>query len=307
MQESDVILEQLNRSYPLKFDDIVFQREGGCRSYVVFSGTERYFLKVVSPVFQDTVKQSLDILIYLAQHDLSVPPVLHCNNGLPYLESNESDESRLFVLFGYVDGREPEAGEGLEEIGSLVGRLHDAMGGYPGKLTERDKPFFIDRYLNILLQKKYPDSKLARFREYGDELWEKVKGLPRGYSHGDLHRGNLLRTLKGNDVLLDFDTSCWAYPSFDIATFCDETDYFQFDPEGYKRTTEALERFLRGYSKQRSLTDAELRSFPDWIAIRHYQLQATIIELFGLDCVDEAFLDGQLDWLMRWREQCGSC
>jgi len=42
----------------------------------------------------------------------------------------------------------------------------------------------------------------------------------------------------------------------------------------------------------RNLKERELRAFPDWIAIRLYQLQATIIELFGLDCVDEAFQDG---------------
>lgn len=31
------------------------------------------------------------------------------------------------------------------------------------------------------------------------------------------------------------------------------------------------------------------------IAIRHYQFQATILELNGLDCIGETFIDWQLD------------
>ena len=31
-----------------------------------------------------------------------------------------------------------------------------------------------------------------------------------------------------------------------------------------------------------------------WVAIRHFQLQATILEIYGVDCIDEGFIDGQL-------------
>jgi len=30
------------------------------------------------------------------------------------------------------------------------------------------------------------------------------------------------------------------------------------------------------------------------------------MEIFGPDCLTDAELDKQLDWLYRWREQCGS-
>ena len=32
-------------------------------------------------------------------------------------------------------------------------------------------------------------------------------------------------------------------------------------------------------------------------------LQATIIEIYGLDCVDEQFIDNQLNWLLKWKKQ----
>ena len=48
-----------------------------------------------------------------------------------------------------------------------------------------------------------------------------------------------------------------------------------------------------------------MRIFPDLIALYHFALQATIIEIFGMDCVDEEFFRRQLAWLYQWQEQCG--
>ncbi|HBC92711.1 MAG TPA: hypothetical protein DCZ10_07340 [Pelotomaculum sp.] len=54
---------------------------------------------------------------------------------------------------------------------------------------------------------------------------------------------------------------------------------------------------------QNYLSEAEKESFYDFIAIRHYQLQATIVEICGLDCIDKQFIDKQLSWLINWRKQ----
>jgi len=56
--------------------------------------------------------------------------------------------------------------------------------------------------------------------------------------------------------------------------------------------------------KYNKLSQAEADAFFDLIALYHFALQATIIEMCGIDCVDGAFLDNQLEWLYRWREQC---
>ncbi len=41
------------------------------------------------------------------------------------------------------------------------------------------------------------------------------------------------------------------------------------------------------------------------IGLYHFTMQMTIIEIFGIDCVDNEFLDRQLEWLYKWREQSG--
>ena len=58
---------------------------------------------------------------------------------------------------------------------------------------------------------------------------------------------------------------------------------------------------LRIYS---DLMPEEEAAFYDLIALYHFALQATIVEVFGMDCVDDEFFDCQLEWLYKWREQC---
>lgn len=293
-------LELLNQNYPIQFSKAEFLRDGGCISYCAVSGGEKYLFKIVKTAFLETAKQSADIMNYLLVHGFPVPRIIPTINGKPY----ELSAGTMFILFEFIEGREPDLGEKLEEIGEFTGWLHCVMKDYTGSLAVREKPFFMDRYLNLLCQKKYPERKLAEFIDYGDQLWKRIKDLPRGYCHGDLHRGNLLLTSSDQLCFLDFDTSCIAFPAFDIMVMCDATDYFTFKPEGYDTAEQIYERFLEGYTKYRTLTTAEQTAFYDFIALRHYQLQATIIEIYGLDCVDEAFVDRQLDWLRKWRELC---
>ena len=298
------ILEILRKQYTVDIDSVKFLREGGCVSYIASGYGRRYLLKIVKEAFIDTAKQSVDIMAYLDGHDFPVPRVIPAADGRLIINVNENGSERICILFSFIEGREPQLGERMEETGSLVGRLHQLMSRYEGRLTVHEKAFFIDRYIDILRRKAYPEEKLARYIEYGDALWEEVRDLPRGYCHGDLHRGNLLLTPQGELYLLDFDTSCRAFPAYDNMVICDATDYFRFDLNGFDRAARVYGEFLKGYERHHAVTVAERDAFHALIAIRHYQLQATILEMNGLDCVGEAFIDRQLDWLMRWREQC---
>lgn len=302
--EDKKILNALADSYNINFCTVELLHEGGCTSYCVLGENKKYFMKIIPPAFMDTVKQSLSILMYLEEKEFPSPHIILSKNGFPYIELDDSDGRIFVVLFDFIDGCELSEGEDIETIGELVGQLHSIMREYKGKLQEHGKEFFVDRYISILKKKNYNASKIEIFREYGDTLWERVKKLPRGFCHGDMHRGNLLRASSGKYYLLDFDTSCNAFPIYDIMIMCNSTNYFDFDEKGYQKSKSTYESFLKGYTKYCTLSDVELKAFYDLIAIYHYQLQATIIEIYGLDCIDEKFLDRQLDWLMRWRGQC---
>lgn len=176
------------------------------------------------------------------------------------------------------------------------------MSSYSSELTTHNKEFFVDRYIDILRKKHYPDEKLNEYIEIGNSLWNSVKDLPYGFCHGDLHRGNLLKAKDDKIYMLDLDTACFAPQLFDIAVMCDTTDYFNFDNKEFGHTTDNFNKFINEYSKYNQI-DFTINQFYNFIALRHFQLQATIVEIYGLDCIDEEFIDKQLDWIKQWRKQ----
>lgn len=113
-----------------------------------------------------------------------------------------------------------------------------------------------------------------------------------------------METADGKIYLLDFDTVCIAPRMFDVTVMCDMTDYFNLQVADIMTTRAVCKNFLAGYTHHINLTETEWASLNDWIVIRHFQLQATIVEIFGIDCIDNDFIDRQLQWNRSWEEQC---
>jgi Ser/Thr protein kinase RdoA (MazF antagonist) len=293
------ILNILNEKYPAHFDNIEQLRDGGSVSYIVFSGRNKYFLRATKSVFFDTAMQGADIQIYLQGKGFPVPPIVRTKIGSPYIKKDNS----IYILYEFIEGTETNIEQDAEIVGALVGKLHHIMKDYPGKLAVRDERFFIGRYVDILKNRQY--AKTEEFAVYGSALWDNIKDLPRGYCHGDMHSGNVLKTPTGKHYILDFDTFCEGVPMYDLALICDMTEYFEFKENNYERSNMVLSRFVPEYMKYHSISTAEIEAFHDLIAIQHFSTQATIMEMFGADCLSDVELDGQLDWLYRWRAQCG--
>lgn len=91
---------------------------------------------------------------------------------------------------------------------------------------------------------------------------------------------------------------------YDATLICDATEYFHYVEKNLFRSDQLLERFLPEYQRKSHLTEEEVRSFHGLIAMQHFSTQATIVELFGPDCLDDQSIDMQLEWLLRWRAQC---
>jgi len=292
------IISILNEYYPMRFDKYEELRDGGSTSYAVFSGDDKYFLRVVKPAFFDTAIKGADIQAFLHSKGFPVPLIICSKGEYPCVQS----ENRLFILCEFIEGIESDPEQDIEAIGALVGKLHRIMKDYPGELVKRDRHFYIGRYIEFLNERIY--RRANEFLAYGDELWKRIKDLPHGYAHGDIYCGNILKTPNDKLVLLDFDTSCEGFQMYDAALICDMTEYFKYDDNNYDKSNKTLTRFLPEYSKYSTLNQNEINAFHDLIAMQHFATQATIMEIFGNDCLSDKELDGQLDWLYKWREQC---
>ena len=293
------LLEILINQYEIEDPSLEFLREGGGHTYIV-NAEQKYILKVIGAAFSDTARQSVAVMRYLEERDFPVPKTVLTKDGEAIFETTVDGEEKLIVLMEFIDGDEPDMEKYASEIGALVGQFHQLMEECPVEPVLKGKDFFIGRYLEFLSQKNYP--MLSEYKELGERLWEKVGNLPQGNCHGDLHRGNLIQNTDGKIYLVDFDTVCRAPLMFDIMVMCDMTDYFNLKPEDVNITKDVYQNFLTGYEKYHKLSNEEKLSFYDWVAIRHFQLQATILEIHGIDCIDEKFIDYQLYWLNKWLE-----
>ena len=291
--------EILTEHYGIENCSLEFLREGGTHTYIV-NGETKYLLKVIGSAFSKTARQSVSIMRYLGENGFPVPEIILTKSGDAIFETEFDGEKKLIVLMSFVDGDEPELETCTAKVGELVGRFHQLMDKHSGELVIHGKEFFIGRYLDFLRKKNYPH--LAEYEELGERLWDKVKNIPQGNCHGDLHRGNLLQNADGKIYLVDFDTACKAPVMFDVMVMCDMTDYFNLKQEDIELTKVVYREFLSGYVGYHKLSREEILSFPYWVAIRHFQLQATILEIYGVDCIDEGFIDGQLYWLNKWQE-----
>ena len=278
-------------------------REGGGQTYLA-EGGEKLLVKVIGPAFAATARQSVSIMRFLEEWGFPVPQTVLTRSGEAMTELPTDDGNRLVTVQAFIEGDEPDLTKRAEDVGALVGRLHNLLAQFPGEVTEHGKSFFIGRYLDFLRRKGYP--RLGEYEELGERLWRRVEDQCPAVCHGDLHRGNLLEDGDGQIFVLDFDTVCRAPVLFDVSVMCDMTDYFHLREADIDTASAVYERFLAGYGGVRALDPAERRSFCDWVAIRHFQLQATILEIHGIDCVGERFLDAQLDWLDGWMRAAGT-
>ncbi len=294
-----ILKDILKLNYGMEAYSLEILREGGTHTYTV-TGKNKYLLKVIGSAFSDTARQSIAIMRYLEVNGFPVPKTILTKSGEAIFEADVHGEKNLIVLMEFIDGDEPELEKCSSEVGGIVGRFHQLMEEYQEEPVSKGKEFFVGRYLEFLRKKDYP--RIAEYEELGECLWDKVKNLPQGKCHGDLHRGNLLQNAGGRIFLVDFDTVCRAPLMFDVMVMCDMTDYFNLKQEDIALTKEVYQQFLSGYSEYHLLSREEILSFPYWVAIRHFQLQATILEIYGIDCIDEGFIDGQLYWLNKWQE-----
>jgi len=290
-------VSQIKLHYGINFKKINMIRDWIGQVYEVINGNKRYIIKVFRKEHTKQALQSVEVMTYLKDKTFPVPCIITTLNGNRYFVY----KNQIVVLYEYIVGECVDKASHLIPVGKQSGWMRKLMESYVGEVTNHGYSFFINRYLDIMKTKEY--SGIDKFAELGYHLWENVKNLPHGFIHGDLHIGNMFQN-KSGIVFFDFDACAIASPVYDIATTCDATDYFDLSADnfenGFIQTQINISEFLKGYEKYFNLSTEEEKAIYDFIAIRHFDIQATIIESQGLACVNEQFLDEQYLWLEKW-------
>lgn len=294
------LINILNATYQLGLSQIHLHREMIGHVYFAEAGTSRYVLKLYRPNNTSQALQSIEIIQYLNRQNYPVAPIIPAEDSRLHIDIAGPDGDCTGILFSYIQGKEPELETEITQIGEQTGELHKLMQEYTKPLIRRGKEFYIDRYIDILAQMNYSPERIKELSDYGSELWSRMEKLPNGFCHGDLHSGNIIQNQR-NYYLFDFDIASDSYSVIDVAALSNKTNFNRLEESAYADTIRMFERFYAGYSRKRSLSNAEIACIFDFIPIRHYELIATITECQGLNGLKQSFLDQQYVWLMQWR------
>ncbi|MFM9328565.1 phosphotransferase [Paenibacillus mesotrionivorans] len=295
------LIKHMNKTYALDIGQMELHRELIGQVYILQSGQQQYVLKLLPPHKTADALHALNILDFLFQQEYPVVSVVRTREQMSH--TLLPGDGRVAALFHYVEGADADGSLEAEAIGEQTARLHKLMERYPGTLLLRTKAEYIDDFISIMKQKDCEASAINDLVHYGNELWSRITLLPKSFCHGDLHTGNMIKQ-DGNYILLDFDDASGDYPSMDAAYLSDVTHFNQFHASLYDATMRQFERFYKGYSRVRILSDGECSAVSDWIAVRHYQITARIVGCQGLGSVSLRFFEEQHRWLMEWRELC---
>lgn len=267
--------------------------------HVYFINGNEYVFKLYRPGRIGDAKKSVEVLGVLHEKGFPAAELISNKTGENLVKFKVTGLDCAGYLYKYIDGEESNSDNEIIELGRFTGMLHKKMDDYADKIEQFTSQTYIGDYIDILKQKGFDREKTAELKFLGNMLWEKVAGLPRGFCHGDLHTGNMLRTESGY-VLYDFDDCSGDFPAMDAAYLCDGSDFNHFDASAFDKTAMLLEKFYTGYSDFRTLTEEELQSVFYFIPIRHYQIIARIANCKGLKSISMNFLDQQYHWIKNW-------
>lgn len=307
LPSNEFIRNLLGENYDSDFGKIRLYKSGAGNTYLIESGDNPLMFKMTSSLHHDdslhgrafSILQSLGIISYLHENGFPVVEIEGTNKGSNNIEFELPEGKAIGYLFKPVFGKDITYAQ-LHDIASNTARMHSIMDSYPKILQELDKSFYIDRWLSIAAEYVPAGSRIDFLTDFGNHIWNKTRNLPMGFCHGDYGFHNMTCTER-RIYVFDFDVSSMSFPMYDIALACNATDFFNLRRDDIAKTKENLDIFASSYSKYRILTEKEAKSLLLMLAIRKYEVTATVafIQLHKSGChwLTEKYIEGMYEWL----------
>ncbi|MCL2775000.1 MAG: hypothetical protein FWD71_16875, partial [Oscillospiraceae bacterium] len=144
--EMQKIQNLIETNYDIKVQSIEVFRESfnsNC-TYAVYGTDKKYFLKAVNNLAaqeMETALSSVEIQLYLIQSGVPAVPIIFTKDGSACIRIDKQDEKYMFVMYDFIDGKgDPRS---MVKAGEALGKIHNVMKNYTGKLIERGKYYFI--------------------------------------------------------------------------------------------------------------------------------------------------------------------
>jgi homoserine kinase type II len=248
-------------------------------NYFVRTLEKNYLFKIYNLRNVKEVEFELGILEVLKENSFPCPRIVKNKNKMLFCHFNE----KPCVLLEYIEGGAPKNLDRdiMNNIGEKVGSLHKLLINYEQKIERPTwEPGDIKKYIanesDNIKKKDFQDAE--KFVKIIQEEFEKLNlpdGLPQGMTHQDIKPENVIVDEKGELSIIDFNDCYRGVLLYDIMTSIIWTCF-----EKKEANTVLIKEYIRGYERERRLSDLEKRY---WIEALKFRL------------LREAFV-----WPMRW-------
>jgi homoserine kinase type II len=191
--------------------------------YHLWSGGERWFLRLAEAADEADVRFEAEVQRYLFQARFPVPRLVPTADGQPFA----AVAGRPALLFAYAPGEEVAAADvdpaRCRRIGEQLGRLHELSAGFTGERANPYGPARVAGWLAALGDGGADPEARAAMPLFREELGAaaSLPGAPRGLVHGDLFVDNVLWLGDRVGYLLDWEMSCTEAFAWDLAVAVD--------------------------------------------------------------------------------------
>lgn len=293
------VIQYFLQGYGLSpFSEVRFLTRGLNDTYIIRSEGGTYIYRI----YRHDWRTEMEILF-------EIEAILHLrNNGLPvsypikrlddkYIcDINAPEGIRYGVMFSYTEGKRPEINtDNAYMFGVTLGQMHNMSHTFQPTSERRfeltsyhlvDDPMI---YIKPVLHRFFGKKAVDELVEITDHLKKRIgdKELETGFCHGDFHNHNM-HIHDGQIEVFDFDCCGFGYRGYDVAV-----TWWNLLHNYKNQEVECWDSFLKGYSSQRSLSQADMDSLPIFITIRRIWLLGTMLandDVWGTNWItEEAF------------------
>jgi Ser/Thr protein kinase RdoA (MazF antagonist) len=283
-------------------------RRGFNDNYLVKAAEQRYVLRIYLNdkyyIYDSTdFRFELELLTFLSTQGIPVARPITNRDGELLMTIDSPAGTRYMVLFHFVEGKELEELEELQEnlqeaearqLGKIVAAFHRAADKFHSNYSRYhlNLKYLIDEPVRLLEKHLIDHGKgdLAFFQPFVEEIRQQIKQLPvmssvYGIIHSDLISHNIYYDHKAGFTIIDFDHCAYGWRAYDLAIL---RKFFKDYSLGAA--------FLEAYESIRPLSDWEKSVMPVFAKVRTIWDIGDILSMFpvwGKESTDE-YLENSL-------------
>ncbi|KTG15958.1 MULTISPECIES: homoserine kinase [unclassified Guyparkeria] len=225
-------------------------------NYFVTTTGGRFVLTLFENHGADELPFFLDLMAYLAEHDIPTAHPVPTRDGAYLTELNDRPAALVQRLTGgSLDHPDPAA---CAEIGRTLARFHRVSADFP-EYRAPDRDLAWAEQVAVQLDERAKDDERALLAdELAFQRGQSRDGLPRGAIHADLFRDNALFEDGELTGIIDLYYACTDAFAYDLAVTLND---WCVDESGHSRPAER-DALLAAYLAERPFTAAEQAAWP---------------------------------------------